>query len=932
MKKLLLPLAVCIFVSSAQAQIIGVNFRIGTNDNNSVDADESATSMVPVSGANWNNITVRNSGTGSVNVAFDGTALVDDSGTSAATLNTTIGVGGGYAEWADVTAGTARGAEGEAGLMQSHLNFGGSVSGETLTISELGTEFTDNGYKVLVFFDMGSGTSRTYGITIGSTTYWTADVTGTDGDPDNDGLMEWKQATGTDSATATQSANYAVFDGLSASSFTIEGVSTGGRSIISGFQVVSNDYALPTKPPIESFAATKTYVAPGSTVALSWETTGADTLTLNPGNIDLLPLSTDGDGTTSVTVNETTTYTITATNADGTAERPLEIAVGPDRPNLVILLVDDMGPQDTSVPFILDAGGNPVSYNFNSFYQTPNMESLAASGMRFTSAYAQSVCSPTRCGIMTGENSARHAVTDWVGSTVAGSPTNWRKTGIDGTVTTLPKLLKLGGYRTIHVGKGHFANSAVNVTDLGFDVNIAGSHWGHPWKGYIGTPAYGGMPGMGDYDGSIFLTRALTMEANKALENAVGEGRPFFLNMCFYAVHAPFTTNPDATGDYSAKVNANHGKFATMIEGMDIAVGAIRQKLVDLGVAGNTLIVFLGDNGSDSPALSQDGLPSGTYSDFPMRGKKGSKWEGGIRVPFIATWAASDAANPFQQAIPIPADSIETDIVTSWDLSATLLDVAGLPGAADFGEDSHTLVPYFKGTPGTHRPQEVVIHYPHNHRSDFFSLIRQGDMKLIYNYQSNTHQLYDLAADPTESNDLAAAQPETVMRMARALAQKLDATWGPRGPLVPTVSTTAPNGNVVSIPNNPNVDVDADGLADSTEDADLDGLVDPGETDPDNDNTDGDRTPDGAEVRTGTDPLDPSSDFTGTLTPDPGGGFHITWPSKPGATYEIWTSDNLADWSDPPLATVPAADPGTTTTYVLPATTDPRRFYRVKLK
>jgi hypothetical protein len=124
--------------------------------------------------------------------------------------------------------------------MQSRLNFGGSAApGETLTITGLGPAFTDNGYKVMVFFDMGSSAARTYGFTIGGTTYWTNDVTGTDADSNDDGLMEWRQALGTTSATATQSANYAVFEGLTADSFTIEGETTGGRAVISGLQVVA---------------------------------------------------------------------------------------------------------------------------------------------------------------------------------------------------------------------------------------------------------------------------------------------------------------------------------------------------------------------------------------------------------------------------------------------------------------------------------------------------------------------------------------------------------------------------------------------------------------------------------------------------------------------------------------------------------------------
>lgn len=683
-------------------------------------------------------------------------------------------------------------------------------------------------------------------------------------------------------------------------------------------------------PTIQSFTATPSSVANyGDTVTLSWQVTDAAALVLDQGIGNVA-----GMASTQIVVNAAITYTLTATNPDGTDVAGLRVSKTLSaKPNIVLFLVDDMGPHDTSVPFNLDTNGVPVAYNFNAFYKTPNMESLAADGMRFTSAYAQSVCSPTRCGIMTGHNSTRHAVTDWVGGGGSGAPSNWKSGGLNASDPTLPKMLAPEGYRSIHVGKAHFSQSSIDVaSDLGFDVNIGGGHWGHPPKGYIGTAGYGGLPGLESYDGSLFLTKALTIEANQALENAVTDGDPFFLHMAFYAVHAPFTTNPDATNDYSAATSSTHEKFATMIEGMDIAVGEIRQKLVDLGVAEDTLIVFVGDNGSDSPATNVDTLPDGIYSDFPMRGMKGSKWEGGIRVPMIACWGAVDPNNAFQQAIPIPANSIETDIVTTWDLPVTFVNLAGGAGTAGFGDDGHDLIPYFAGTPGSHRPQEVMIHYPHNHRSDFFSLIRQGDMKLIYNYQDNSHQLYNIAEDPTESIDLAANLPHTLTRMTRALAQELDLIWGPNGVLTPTVATTAPNGNCVSIPEVPGIDVDYDGSADTAEDPNLNGLVDAGELDPDNDNTDGDGTIDGAEIRTGTDPLDPASDFIGEWVHDGAGGFTATWPSAPGAFYEIQTTDDLTEWVETPIATsIPASNPGTNTSYVIPASGDIQRFYRVGL-
>jgi len=725
---------------------------------------------------------------------------------------------------------------------------------------------------------------------------------------------------------------------LGAGTYTVEvfqsDLTGGGAYAIYNGITLTGDNGSPT---ISSFTTDKTYVTPGSLVTFSWVTDGATTLTLNPGGIDLLPLSTDGNGSTAITVNSGGIYTLSATNTNGTVTEEVSIFVGPAKPNIVFLLVDDMGIQDTSVPFVLNGAGTPVSYNFNTFYKTPNMEALAADGMLFSTAYAQSVCSPTRTGLMTGRNSARHAVTDWVGGGGSGSPSNWRSSGLDSSDLTLPKILQTSGYRTIHVGKAHFGSNATgkDPLQLGFDVNIGGANFGHPGS-YTGNYGQGGsraVPHLDAYHNTgTYLTKALTLEANKAVTNAVNEGRPFFLNMSFYAVHAPFTTNPDATGNYTGSTGSNHTKFATMIEGMDIAVGEIRQKLVDLGVAKDTLIVFLGDNGSDSPAVTINGLPSGSFSDFPMRGKKGSKWEGGSRVPFIACWADPDVTNSFQSTTPIAANSIETDIVTSWDVPVTFLSLAGIVKPAGFGEDGHDLLPYFRSTAGSHRPQEVVIHYPHNHRSDFFSFIREGDMKLIYNFQTDSHQLYNLATDPTESSDLSTSDPTTTTLLSRKLAQRLNAMWGTAGPLRPTIATTAPAGNVVSIPNNASTDVDGDGAADITEDPNRDGLVDPGETNPDDEDSDDDNTNDGDEAQLGLDPLDPNSFFYPTMSAAPGGNIQLTWPSAAGSTFTIRSSTNLTDWSTIVASGVAASATGSSTSHNLGNPAGAKTFYRVELE
>ena len=877
---------------------IQVAFHQRTDSHNAMAPAANPTaqgSVVDTAASHWN--TLHNSNTTSA-ATLNPVALGDaDFLDTGATLSGTFGYAGDNNNgWGSQTKDHVM-MEGWFGLKQT----------ESLTVSNLPNSIATH-YHVIIYGD-SNDSNRGMDYTLG-------------------GQTKTIQDSGTFSGSFTEGINYVVFTNLTTASFTLTGNPNAGdaRSSVNGLRIAAG--APPELPVIDSFTADDHYVATGATVTLSWDAPAFDTLTLNPGGIDAGALTAGGVGSYTTTVSETTAFTLEASLGEDTVSRTVRVGAGPPRPNVVIFLVDDMGPHDTSVPFNLDSRGQPTNYNFNAFYVTPNMETLAANGMRFTAAYAQSVCSPTRCGIMTGRNSARHAVTDWVGANDAGSPANWRISGIDTNEVTLAKQFQAGGYRTIHCGKAHYAQTWVPVEGLGFDVNIAGGRWGSPPNGYINY----NLPGLEAYRGTHFLTKALAIEVNQALEDAVNADTPFFLNMCFYAVHSPFTTNPDATGDYGAAVNANHGKFATMIEGMDIAVGEIRQKLIDLGVAEDTLVVFVGDNGSDSPATTQDGLPSGAFGDWPMRGKKGSKWEGGCRVPFIATWALPDPANPFQQTVPIPANSIETDIVTTWDIPATLLDLAGLPTPADFGEDAHSLLPYFAATPGTHRPQEIVVHYPHEHRSDFFSWIRRGDMKLIYNFQNNMRQLYNIPDDPTESNDLAAAQPETVMQLTLRLARRLDATWGPAGILRPTIATTAPTGNVVSIPDAPATDIDNDGIPDCDEDPNLNGLVDSGETDPGDADTDGDRTEDGAELRIGTDPLDPGSAFRlhGALQPD--GSFSLSWPSRPGTSFEIRGSGNLGNWLELVAPDVPAAFRGTVTTHDIPIATNAHKFFRVGLK
>ena len=219
-------------------------------------------------------------------------------------------------------------------------------------------------------------------------------------------------------------------------------------------------------------------------------------------------------------------------------------AAAQERPNIVLFLVDDMGVMDTSVPFLTDGKGNPVRYPLNDWYRTPNMERLANQGVRFSQFYAQGISSPSRASLMTGQDAARHRITNWIRSEGNNrddyGPYDWNWEGLGADDVTLPRLLREAGYRTIHVGKGHFApfgHSGENPLDLGFDVNVAGSSIGEPGS-YLGENGYGllrgtrsrAVPGLDKYHGTdTFLTEALTLEALAQVDSAVTAKEPFFL-------------------------------------------------------------------------------------------------------------------------------------------------------------------------------------------------------------------------------------------------------------------------------------------------------------------------------------------------------------------------------------------------------------------
>ena len=311
---------------------------------------------------------------------------------------------------------------------------------------------------------------------------------------------------------------------------------------------------------------------------------------------------------------------------------------------------------------------------------------------------------------------------------------------------------------------------------LFFDVNVAGCSIGEPGS-YYGRDGYGlyrgsrsrAVPGLEEFfEDDIFLTDALTLRAEEEMSRAIEEGVPFYLNMAHYAVHWPFMPDPRFVSHYQDTAFSRDAVgFATLIEGMDRSLGEIMDFLVEKGVAENTLIFFLGDNGSDAPI----GEERGYGSSAPLRGKKGTEFEGGIRVPFIVAWAAPEGDRSIrrgrsvrntsgaQRLLPIPQGEIRTQIGTIMDIYPTIAVIVR-------GEDSRH--------PGT-----FLMHFPHDHRGKYFTTYREDDWKLIYYWSpekpSAAHYvLYDLASDPYEAEDVSARCPDVTASMLEHMTAQLE--------------------------------------------------------------------------------------------------------------------------------------------------------------
>lgn len=463
------------------------------------------------------------------------------------------------------------------------------------------------------------------------------------------------------------------------------------------------------------------------------------------------------------------------------------------RPNIILFLVDDMGWQDTSVPFWSE------TTPYNRLFETPNMERLARRGTLFTQAYASSISSPSRCSLLTGCNAARHRVTNWTlhrdRTTDVEHETlllpEWNCNGILQTgdvgrtfrATPFVGLLREAGYRTIHCGKAHFGAIGTPGEDplhFGFEVNIAG-HAAGGLASYLGERNYGNrtdggpqspfaVPGLESYWGSdTFVTEALTLEAIKALDRAKEEGRPFFLYMSHYAVHIPVDPDARFVDKYRRRgLSGKEAAYAALVEGMDKSLGDLMDWLERNGEAERTVILFMSDNGglAASPAW-RDGEPH--TQNAPLRSGKGSAYEGGIREPMIVSWPGVTQGGTRCD-----------DYLLIEDFYPTILEMAGVRRYRTLQTvDGRSFVPLLTGRGrNPSRGRALVWNCPNNWDARGPGIgptctIRLGDWKMIYYYETGRRELFDLSRDIGERHDLAAEHPGRVRGLSRRLGKAL---------------------------------------------------------------------------------------------------------------------------------------------------------------
>lgn len=448
-----------------------------------------------------------------------------------------------------------------------------------------------------------------------------------------------------------------------------------------------------------------------------------------------------------------------------------------NRPNVIFMLIDDMGWKD-------------LSCMGSDFYETPNIDRLSREGMLFTNAYAACpVCSPTRASVMSGKYPARVGLTHYIGG-----PEHCLEGSERGRVLSAPYVpylpvaerslastLKSHGYQTWHIGKWHLGAEDYWPEQHGFDVNIGGCHMGCPSHGG-GYFAPWDIPTLAPKEGDAYLTDRLGDEA-AALINKADE-RPFFMNMWFYQVHVPLMAKREKIAKYERKAAAmgldkknalvegdyfpcEHKKtrrivrrviqsnpvYAAMIESLDDNVGKILNALDAKRIADNTIIVFTSDNGGLS---STEGSPT---CNAPLSEGKGWMYDGGLREPLLVRWPET-----------VQAGTTSDAIVTSPDFYPTILEACGLPMEPEQHVDGVSFHAALTNAGQAPERGPVFWHFPHygNQGGEPGSSIRDGDWKLI-EFFNGPIELYNLKQDIGERDNVAKHYPLKTQELLMAL-------------------------------------------------------------------------------------------------------------------------------------------------------------------
>ena len=438
--------------------------------------------------------------------------------------------------------------------------------------------------------------------------------------------------------------------------------------------------------------------------------------------------------------------------------------------NVIVVLVDDLGWMDLSV-------------QGSDFYKTPHIDRLAATGARFTDGYAAcAVCSPTRAALMTGRHPHRLGITDWIraefqlggrqgpnsdepGYHDAGlnylTPIN--NSFLPHKELTVAELVKSKGYATCFIGKWHLGGKGYLPTDQGFDENFGGWDYGQPpsyFDPYTNKRLSEGIPTLKPREKGEYLT-------DREADEAVGfikrnQDKPFFLYLSHYTVHTPIQAKQSITDKYIPLKDGkgqDNATYASMLESLDDSMGRLLKTLDEHELTSNTVIIFTGDNGG----LDRNDNPT---DNAPLKIGKGYATEGGIRVPWIIRWPGVTKAGT----------TIDTPI-TSVDLFPTIASITGTRIPSGVQIDGQNLTGVIQGTSTLDR--SLYWHFPHyRHRggADPYSIIRNGDWKLIYYYDPMKIELYNLADDIGEQHNLVEDKPEITARLLRSLKEHLEET------------------------------------------------------------------------------------------------------------------------------------------------------------